>query len=410
MPRREEDSILLHDEMYLAVSCCMHSRSSDCWGPNEALLAQPSPRYGGIAVLFVECCLPILRWWLNASSPPEWMEELLSVELAPWQNRPIIAGDMDQFEAKHEDEFCRFRIRSGGVSGCKQLTATERSWGCHRGKHILATFSAALQILGHLKNLPDVDFFLSCVEDFSRFLQADPPVPLLAQVRQPWASSALRVPHSHFLSTWSRRMEYEVPVVDSPWEKKSERAVFRGAPGGPRPQFLAGAAEAIDPKIIDARLVTEDAEERRTIESLFPSLANASLWGQPLSLQQQLSFRYILDIDGGGGPSDRFLWSGLSESVPLRVASQFESWIGALVQPFEHFIPVREDGADLGERLAWILASEGEARRVALASRRLVQQKMGFEHALHWVFRLLQGLAVVQHHPPTSHHTSTSSL
>lgn len=402
VPLRKSDPILLMDEMYLVISCCMHGRNSACWGSEAAVLAQPSPRYEGVSALFAECCLPTLRWWLNASSPPLWMGELLEAQLQPWRRRrPVTPTEMDDFERKHEGIVCRFRLEGGRVQSCRWLDVGNRSGGCHEGSHILTTFVTVLHILLHLARLPDIEFFLSCVEDFEPLLGGDPPVPLLAQVRRPWTPSALLVPHSHLLSLWSRRMEYEVPVVDTPWRRKVSRAVFRGAPNGRRPHFLARASESVDPELLDARLVADGTARQRQLRQQAAAdfadvWANESFWGWPLTLQQQLAFRYVLDLDGGGGPSDRFLWIGLSESVPVRALSPYESWIGALPQPFEHFVPVQEDGSDLAGRLAWLRAHEGEAQRIALGSRLLVQRALRFEHALHWVFRLLRGLAATQ--------------
>merc|ERR1712096_165874 len=103
-------------------------------------------------------------------------------------------------------------------------------------------------------------------------------------------------------------------------------------------------------------------------------------------------------MDGGGGHSDRFLWVGMSWSVPLRVPSPYESWLEAVLHPFEHFVPVQKDGADLGKRLAWLFAHEDEAFRIALSSRDIVQRAIRFEQAVHYVYRLLQGLAALQRH------------
>ncbi|CAK0834290.1 unnamed protein product [Prorocentrum cordatum] len=192
-------------------------------------------------------------------------------------------------------------------------------------------------------------------------------------------------------------MEFEVPSVDSPWDQKVPRLVFRGSPGGSRLAFMDQALRGAPRRSVAVDLRAYDWGGRRErIAREVPALGNDSLWGGSLTVAEQLQSRYVLDMDGGGGPSDRLLWVSLSGSVPVVVPSESESWMGALARPFD-VVPVRGDASDLAERLAWLRGHDAEARRIARASRALALRALRFEHALHWVYRLLAGLAAVLH-------------
>eukprot|EP00933_Yihiella_yeosuensis_P035609 TRINITY_DN29203_c0_g1_i1.p1 TRINITY_DN29203_c0_g1~~TRINITY_DN29203_c0_g1_i1.p1 ORF type:complete len:513 (+),score=66.70 TRINITY_DN29203_c0_g1_i1:60-1598(+) len=397
---------IMSDEMYLETTCCRFGLAHQCWGWDETVLYDPlQDNYEGIGHQFAACCLPALRFLLRSEKAPPSMQEMIDSELAPWKGRlqHVTPDDMKRHEKELDYRGCHIRIKGGEIFPCEAASISRNNFStsdrpprwCARESHILSSFLTALHILRELAQLPDVEFILCCVDDADG-CGPDPYVPVLTQVRKASAKRALRIPHSHILHVWSKRMEFYIPRDDElPWISKVNRLVFRGSPGGDRVPWVARVTAKADPNLHNVHL-TQDAY-RQKLASIFPAeVLNDSLWAPPLSLKQQLMHKYILDIDGGGGPSDRFLWIGLSTSVPVIVegpTARDESWMAALRTPYVDYVPMRTDGSDFAQVLDWLQANDEEAQRIGEASRHLTNSAIRFEHALHWVYRLLTGLS-----------------
>jgi len=72
------------------------------------------------------------------------------------------------------------------------------------------------------------------------------------------------------------------------------------------------------------------------------------------SYEDQLQYRYLLDIDGQGSAWTGAFWKLLtSESVVFKVVSGRQQWWYPRVKPWVHFIPVRLDYSDLWDKFQW---------------------------------------------------------
>ena len=85
--------------------------------------------------------------------------------------------------------------------------------------------------------------------------------------------------------------------------------------------------------------------------------------------------RVHIDIDGNSSP-----WTGLlgklhSGSPVLRVTSQlgFRQWYHDRLVPWEHYVPVRSDMADLPARVRQMLGDPALARRIGDAGARFAR-------------------------------------
>ncbi|MBK6395614.1 MAG: hypothetical protein IPF73_13735 [Betaproteobacteria bacterium] len=84
---------------------------------------------------------------------------------------------------------------------------------------------------------------------------------------------------------------------------------------------------------------------------------------------QQMSYRWILDVDGQVRTWGAWAWKMASGSTVLSPASPWESFFTREFEPWVHFVPVANDFADLAERLAWCRDHDDECRRIAEAAR-----------------------------------------
>ncbi len=88
------------------------------------------------------------------------------------------------------------------------------------------------------------------------------------------------------------------------------------------------------------------------------------------AMAEHARHRFQLDIDGvanAWATLERFLCG----SCVLKVGTPFEMWFYDAMRPWEHFVPVRPDAADLEAMLEWCLAHPRECESIAAAGQRL---------------------------------------
>lgn len=77
-------------------------------------------------------------------------------------------------------------------------------------------------------------------------------------------------------------------------------------------------------------------------QSILKNYSSAKLFllNTSVSLEDQLKYRYIIDIDGNVAGWNRYFWIARSNSVPLKLAPVYECWYHRLMHEYEHYIPV----------------------------------------------------------------------
>ncbi|MDQ2648642.1 MAG: hypothetical protein M3Z03_03700 [Actinomycetota bacterium] len=137
---------------------------------------------------------------------------------------------------------------------------------------------------------------------------------------------------------------------DRPWEAKASRFVFAGTHHG-SPMNTPGhrwpnSRQHLSDHVAGSGLPVEVYEGGR-------------------SRAQLLEAKFLLDTDGFVRTWDAFAWKAASASVPLLVDSVWDIWWRPFFEPWEHFVPVAHDLADLGTVIEWCLANDDECRRIA---------------------------------------------
>ena len=88
----------------------------------------------------------------------------------------------------------------------------------------------------------------------------------------------------------------------------------------------------------------------------------------------QVGYKYVLDIDGHAATWDATAWKLNSGSVVFRAASRWSQWFHADYRAGEHYVPLRDDFADLDEKFAWCEAHPRECERIVANCQRLFQK------------------------------------
>jgi hypothetical protein len=167
--------------------------------------------------------------------------------------------------------------------------------------------------------------------------------------------SALLLPEAHYLMTGGyAHLFAEVQRLRTPWQHKRTRAIFAGGDHGDyRNFFVAPADISLHPRRLLQQVVVQQ------------SLDVDVHLGQSVSRAEQMSRRYILDVDGFARTWDAWAWKMMSGSAVLSVASPWVSFFTEQFSAWEHFVPVSNDLSDLAEKIAWCHDHDAECEAIA---------------------------------------------
>jgi len=177
---------------------------------------------------------------------------------------------------------------------------------------------------------------------------------------------------------------YLVPRNDRRWERKSDRAVFRGALTGVQVEpgigiESAGYSALSSGALVDTclrvprcRLVykydrSEFVDAKLTkLMDLLPSTVNGvDILGPSLSLREMMKYKGIIVLEGNDVSSGA-KWALLSQSVVLMPQPVYTSWaMEEMLEPWLHYIPLAPDLSDVEEKVRWMLHHDSESQRIA---------------------------------------------
>lgn len=191
--------------------------------------------------------------------------------------------------------------------------------------------------------------------------------PVMAFDRHVYDNSVILIPDIYFLQSKGYvDLRREIDNADVLWNAKVSKMVWRGSNHG-------DGYEVYNTHINKNKLLNQRELLMReiSINSWLASYINASLLPHApepnllLSKTDMLKFKFQLDIDGRTNSWDGLFWKLYSNSVVFKVASHYEQWYYKHLKPMEHYIPVKGDLSDLGEKLNWALEHDEKCRLIA---------------------------------------------
>jgi len=194
------------------------------------------------------------------------------------------------------------------------------------------------------------------------------------------AMDVLLVPDPYFLSTHGYAESRRADAAALPWDQRRPVALWRGAATGyraagtildlPRVKLCALAAQHDHAAYLDAG-ITGLAPLRSPAEG--DLLNRMGLVRDFVPPRQFQTWKYHVDIDGNTNSWPGLLQKLLSGSVVLKVESggPYRQWYYDRLIPFENFVPVRNDMADLVEKIRVLRANDALAKTIGAAGRAL---------------------------------------
>lgn len=188
-----------------------------------------------------------------------------------------------------------------------------------------------------------------------------PPHPTIVKSR------ALGVDNSNSVLLKLNRCRHYIYLHDHlAFEKKVDRAIFRGQVGARQNRILFCQMFADNPRIDLANTLANG--------SLLAGEDKGAHTAPRLSLYQHLDFRYIMALEGNDVASN-LKWIMSTHSLAVMPRPTCESWYmeGRLV-PGEHYVEVAPDYSNLEDRLDYYSSHIHEAKEVASNANRYVLQ------------------------------------
>jgi hypothetical protein len=176
-------------------------------------------------------------------------------------------------------------------------------------------------------------------------------------------------------------------AAQTPYEERAEVIGWRGRLSGPTypdidnchmfPRYhlfkeAAALGERADVRVSNfTNFPDTDAARalRREVEAMVGPAA------PELRHEEFVRYRYLISVDGTLTPWATTPLRMLTGSVVL-MQRGWEQYFMVALEPWRHYVPLRDDFGDLAERHAWLEAHPAEARAIALAGRAFAEEVM----------------------------------
>ncbi len=272
--------------------------------------------------------------------------------------------------------FLRFDIRKNKVNGPESRTLN------------------FLRTLAEWDSLPDLSliyFYQDCIGKFGfktkLLARFQTPIPIFVSAKTDDQKHQVLFcdwhydPHCNESSSWNG-MVFTL-ASDSEltnWESKIDRMIWRGGPNDgpytpktignyPRGRLVLFALKF--PEFVDASFNNYPLNfivYRKYFEEAFPIKFIAPL--------EMAKYKYQIDIDGVTATFTGLAWKLLSGSLVFKQQSENKTWFHDLLIPWVHYVPLRKDISDLGDKLAWAKANDEKCRFIASAGRELIRSSV----------------------------------
>jgi hypothetical protein len=165
----------------------------------------------------------------------------------------------------------------------------------------------------------------------------------------------------------------DVPSEDVPWEEKRDVAVFRGTSTGDFDQKMPARERCRQNQ--RCRLVL-DYHNSSLVDAKFTNILSRSnlplaidgipINGSHLQRYEQLRYKALIFMEGND-VSTGLKWGLYSNSVVMITKPSISSWaMEELLEPYVHYVPLRDDLSDVETQMKWIVEHDREAKEIAL--------------------------------------------
>jgi hypothetical protein len=184
---------------------------------------------------------------------------------------------------------------------------------------------------------------------------------ILTQNNHTGYSYTMPMPDHHYF-VMDQYREFRSLHRGQPWDTKTPKVIFAGSEE--RSSKYNFRNHPLGPQ--------SETTQRQYFYQLFETHPNIhavkSGWnrGNFVSREEQMSYRYILDMDGEASTWDSLAWKLRSGSVLFRVQGVWNQWVSDYLVAGRDYMAIREDFSDLLEKYEWCETHPAECRQMVL--------------------------------------------
>jgi glycosyl transferase family 90 len=168
-----------------------------------------------------------------------------------------------------------------------------------------------------------------------------------------------------------------ISKIDVPWDGKINKAFWRGASTGPWPSQHPYRACRLDlitasSEKCDAKFTKVCQTESATPEEIETARRNVA----PLvDIKDMLKYKYLIVVEGNDLASN-LPWALSSNSVVLMPRITREGIVAnnRFLEPFQHYIPLKNNFKDLNQKIEWCEANQDACRNITKTANRYMNK------------------------------------
>lgn len=325
--------------------------------------------------------------------PPEWMLKQIKTDLAVYSSgitKPML--DLAYYGEKVDTfNLVRFFVQEGRIS----FTHNEKHLGSRHFKQLLG----CIKKLNEYVELPDLDFIVSLEDGFG----GNPGIgPCFVFAKRSDVSDLILIPDIKALTGYEK-LRGSIPKTSQKvnWVKKLPVCFWRGSTTGGY-STLGSWQELARSKLVLLSLNYPSEVDARfhsivQCEKEVPGLLKQKgMVSSSVCRADHLKYKYLVDVDGNSCSYERLFWLLLSNSLVLKQVTPNIQWYYGALEPYQHFVPIKEDLTDLVEKIQWAREHDSEAQEIAMRATKFAENNLGPEDTLIYLYHLLKEYSALQ--------------
>lgn len=181
---------------------------------------------------------------------------------------------------------------------------------------------------------------------------------------------------------------HQITEVDIPWDQKRNVGVFRGATTGNVNQRLPMRERCLENQRCQLVLMYHnssfvDAKFTNVLkQSKLPTeFDGITMTGSRFQLDELLEFKVLIFLEGND-VSSGLKWGLYSNSVVLINKPSVSSWaMEELLEPWVHYVPLKDDLTDAETQIKWVIEHDREAKEIAIRGQLWIHDLLFDEHS-----------------------------
>ncbi len=306
----------------------------------------------------------------------QWMQDQVSEDLA--ECKKFHASELEKYFEELDRSgaqvlYCK--IRNGKISWKESKRSDD-----FRKPRIFQFFKR----FNKKHRLADVDFIIN----YEDGLVQSTPVPVFTFSKKKNTKNVCLIPDFEMFWEVKDKNKDWNPICHQlsskyPWSEKKNLAFFRGTPTGIFEDNLSDFGNdrirvtlfsRAHPELVDATFSTHPKLVDETFSELFAKvkgfLSELDLKTNYVSTEEHFKYKYLLDVDGNASTYSRCRWILLSNSVLLKVQSDWIQWYYKALKNDHHFIEIKSDLSNLQTVIEFLRENDSVAETIALKGQR----------------------------------------